>query len=465
MPIGELAMLLAAFIYAITAVLDKLMTRSFLPLPLSALAVTGGSLFALVIMFITGEASKLPDTPVAYLALSAAGSVLALCIGMPLYFRFLTSVDVSKASPIMSGLQALLAVFIGLVLLGEDSSPLRLAGIAAIVVGMYVLTFSQRRQAEGSEAKWLGLKGMLVLLFIVATWTGGTLLQKLAVDEAGAVLVNAVRLVPVVLFLSMMATTNMDFLLGSDTRVPSRSPKSLRRRRRTSSGLRRPGAMANLFYRPRMLHVPYWARRRAPRQPAVRHIPARIRPPVYWEQLDSLGEGIRALGGEFVQVEGGRGRGGLRYRIDLPGAYAPEATLTAMPEVAAARWTGQWARTQRVEIALHPPDEKVRVGLGPPLGGGGPLIGVGRVRIMKMGRRSFLPVLLPVVSGALSMGLASFLMLVALKEVGLAVTQVLMSTQLVWIALMSAFVLRERLGWKTMAGIGATVVGVVLVVL
>ena len=139
-------MLLAAFIYAVTAVLDKLMTRSFLPLPMSALAVTGGALFALVLMFITGEASKLPDTPVAYLALSAAGSVLALCIGMPLYFRFLTSVDVSKASPIMSGLQALLAVFIGLVLLKEDSSALRLFGIAAIVVGMYVLTFSQRRR-------------------------------------------------------------------------------------------------------------------------------------------------------------------------------------------------------------------------------------------------------------------------------------------------------------------------------
>ena len=465
MPVGELAMLLAALIFAVTAVIDKLMTRRFKPLPMSALAVTGGALFAVMLMFVTGQASKLPDTPVAYLALSAAGAFLALCIGMPFYFRFLTSVDVSKASPIMSGLQALLAVLIGLVILQEDSSPLRVAGIGTIVVGMYVLTFSQRRQVEASQAKWLGLKGILFLVFIVATWTGGTTLQKLAVDEAGPILVNAVRLAPVVLFLSMIATTNMDFLLGSDTRTPSRSPKSLARGRRTSSRQRRSGPMAHLFYRPRMLHVPYWAKRRAPRQPALRHIPARIRPPVYWEQLDSLGQGIRALGGDFVQVERGRGRGGLRFRIDLPGAYAPEATLTAMPEVAAARWTGQWAGTHRVEIALHPPDEKVRVGLGPPLGGGGPLIGTGRVRIMRMGRRSFLPVLLPVISGALSMGLASFLMLVALEKVGLAVTQVLMSTQLVWIALMSAFVLRERLSWKTLAGIGATVAGVVLVVL
>lgn len=465
MPVGELAMLLAAFIFAMTAVADKLMTRRFKPLPMSALAVTGGALFALALMFITGQASNLPNTPTAYLALSAAGSVLALCIGMPLYFRFLTSVDVSKASPIMSGLQALLAVLIGLLLLQEDSSPLRLVGIGAIVAGMYVLTFSQRRQVEADQAKWLGLKGVLFLVFIVATWTGGTTLQKLAVDEAGAVLVNAVRLMPVVLFLSMMATMNMDFLLGSDTRVPAPSPKSLSRRRGARPCRRGSGAMAHLFHRPRLLHVPYWAKARAARQPTMRHIPALIRPPVYWEQLDNLGEGIRALGGEFVQVEKGRGRGGLRFRIDLPGVYAPEATLTAMPEVASARWAGQWAGAYRVEIGLHAPDAKVRVGLGPPLGGGGPLIGAGRVRVMKVGGRSLLPALFPVISGGLSMGLGSFLMLVALERVGLAVTQVLLSTQLVWIALMSAFVLRERLSWKTLGGIGATVVGVALVVL
>ncbi len=464
MPVGELAMLLAAFIFAVTAVIDKLMTRRFKPLPMSALAVTGGSLFALLLMFVTGEASKLPDTPVAYLALSAAGAFLALCIGMPFYFRFLASVDVSKASPIMSGLQALLAVLIGLLLLQEDSSPLRLAGIGTIVVGMYVLTFSQRRQVEASQAKWLGVKGVLFLVFIVATWTGGTTLQKLAVDEAGPILVNAVRLAPVVLFLSMMATANMDFLLGSDTRARSRSPRSLAgRRSRTEQQLS--SAMNQLFRMPRLLHVPYWAKARAPMQPAMRHIPARIRPPVYWDRLDSLGESIRALGGDFVQVERGRARGGLRFRIDLPGAYAPEATLTAMPEVASARWTGQWAGNQRVEIALHPPDGGIRVGLGPTLGGAGPMIGSGRVRVIKFGSRSVLPILFPVLSGSLSMGVASLLMLVALDRVGLAVTQVLMSTQLVWIALMSAFVLRERLSWKTLAGIGATVLGVVLVVL
>ena len=459
-----MAALLSAFIFSMTAVVDKLMTRRFKPLPLSSLSAAGGAVFALILMFLTGDASKLPDTPVAYLALAVAGSVLGLCVGMPLYFRFLASVDVSKVTPLTSGFQTLLAVLIGLTLLGEDSSPMKLIGIAAIVIGIYSLTFSQRRQVEASQARWLGPKGMLFMVFIVSTWVVGTALQKLAVDEVGSVIANAVRLAPVVLLLSMMATYDMDFLLGSDTRVPSRSPKSLAARRRRRAR-QRPGPMSHLFRMPRLLHVPYWARRRAPRQPAMRHIPALIRPPVYWEQLDRLEESLRQIGGSLEQVERGRARGGLRYRIDLPGAYAPEATLTAMPEVAAARWTGHWAGMQRVEIALHPPDERLRVGLGPPFGGGGPLIGAARVRVMKVGGRSYWPILAPVINGALSMGIASLLMLVALDRVGLAVTSTLMSTQLLWIILLSSLLLRERLGLKTLMGIAATAAGVVLVVL
>ena len=93
------------------------------------------------------------------------------------------------------------------------------------------------------------------MLFIVSTFVGSIALQKIAVDEVGSVIANAVRLAPVVLLLSMMATYNMDFLLGSDTRVPSRSPKSLavRRRRRAQQ---RPGPMSHLFRMPRCSMFP-----------------------------------------------------------------------------------------------------------------------------------------------------------------------------------------------------------------
>ena len=56
-------------------------------------------------------------------------------------------------------------------------------------------------------------------------------------------------------------------------------------------------------------------------------------------------------------------------------------------------------------------------------------------------------------------------MLIALERTGLAIAFVLSSTQLLWIAMLAAIFLRERLTRKTMFGIVTTAVGVALVVL
>ena len=156
-------------------------------------------------------------------------------------------------------------------------------------------------------------------------------------------------------------------------------------------------------------------------------------------------------------------RGGLLYYIELPGSYAPEATLTAMPEVAVARWTGHWPGTHRIEIALHPPSSLDVIGLGDRHTVSGAI--ASRIRVLKLDEGPYLQLLIPVINGSFSMGVASLLMLVALDRVGLALTAVLSSTQLLWITLLSALVLRERLNWKTFFGVGATTTGVVIVVL
>ena len=82
-----------------------------------------------------------------------------------------------------------------------------------------------------------------------------------------------------------------------------------------------------------------------------------------------------------------------------------------------------------------------------------------------MEKVSFLPYLIVIINGCFSLGLGSLLMLVALQKTGLAVTAVLGSTQLLWIAILSSIALRERLTIKTIGGIGMTAIGIVLVVL
>ena len=54
--------------------------------------------------------------------------------------------------------------------------------------------------------------------------------------------------------------------------------------------------------------------------------------------------------------------------------------------------------------------------------------------------------------------------MIAVEKAGLAVAFTLSNTSLLWIALMSPLFLRERLSWKTIAGVVVTLVGVIMVV-
>ncbi|MEE9198566.1 MAG: EamA family transporter, partial [Dehalococcoidia bacterium] len=163
MPAGELAALAAAIIFSFTAIVDKFMTRRFRPITMVSLSAMGGALFALVLVFALGKTSEVPDAPLSALLLSVAGGVISIGIGFPLYVVFLRSVDVSKASPLSSGFFSLFSLLAGLLLLGEDLSPLTLVGISTILLGVYLLSIAQRKQSESKQAQWLGIKGILFL--------------------------------------------------------------------------------------------------------------------------------------------------------------------------------------------------------------------------------------------------------------------------------------------------------------
>ncbi len=467
MPVGELAALLSALTFSFTAVVDKLMTRRFKPLTLGALSALGGTIFSLVLLFALGKADELPDAPVGSLLLSAAGGIISIGIGMPLYLRFLRSVDVSKAAPMTSGINTLLAVLVGLALLGEDASIITLLGIGAIMTGVYMLSFSQRRQADTGQAQWLGFRGLVFLVFVVSFWVTGTSIQKIALEEVDVITANTVRLGAVFLVLSVLASTNLTAVLGHEKasaaqgnrgrrhQTPAtRKAKSTAARRRDGFRLRPWGHWA---------HIPHPRLRRHHSAGEIRRVPVRIRAPVYWDQVDNLVDSLSKIGASFQQMEKRGARGGMLYNLYLPWTYAPEEALAAMPEVAAASRVGHWPGSHRIEVVLRSPPtiedlwagngERATHTLTP------------SIRQLRLEEVSFLPYLIVIINGCFSLGLGSLLMLVALQRTGLAVTAVLGSTQLLWIALLSAIALRERLTIKTIGGIVMTAIGVVLVVL
>ena len=206
---GELLALASALTFSFSSIIDKFLTRRLAPFSLTTLISLGAAIFMLAVMFGSGKAGEIPDVPITSIVMSISGGVLSLGIGYSLYLYFLTSVDVSKTAAISQGIFSMLAILSGLVFLGDDFSPLVLAGIPAIMIGLYALSLSQRGDTTSTEAPWLGFKGMLFMGLVASFWVAGFSLQKKALEDLPAVVANGLRL-PVV-FLVVAAISSFGF--------------------------------------------------------------------------------------------------------------------------------------------------------------------------------------------------------------------------------------------------------------
>ncbi len=370
MPVGELAGLAAAVTFSVTHSMDKVLSRRFPPITMAFLESLGGALFAASLALIMGKAQEIADAPLDALLLSIGGGVLSVGVGVPLYLIFVRSVDISKASPLSGGLYALLALFSGVVFLGEDLSPVTYVGVFSIVAGVYMLSLAQRKQSGSAQEKWLGPKGLIFLILVVSSWVIGTSLQRVALRELDVFIANWVRLTAVFIVLGMLA------LLGSRTQLG-----------RVLSG------------------APPATEEASSRTPANDSLAAR---PII-----------------------SRGKLGLRA----------EMQMARLETTGSATLTGSHHRNPR----------------NPRLATAGTQVSVGNMPLVSY--------LILVLNGLFLFGVGSLLMLIALKNTGLAVTAPLLTTELLWITLISFLALRERITLKTIAGIMMTSAGVVLVVL
>ncbi|MFQ5933330.1 MAG: EamA family transporter, partial [Dehalococcoidia bacterium] len=462
MPTGELAGLGSAITMSFTSLVDKSMTRRFTPLRLASLGTFGGTVFAVFLLLVLGKAGDFPDAPLDSLLLSIAGGVISLGVGFTLFLLFLRSVDLNKAAPLSNGLSALLSVLSGVIILGEDLSPVTLIGIATIMVGLYMLSFFQRRESGTVQAQWLGVKGMLFLVFVTSLWVLGMSLQTVALRDLDVFIANAARLFVVFAFLTTLATIGLDKYLVPRSRVdapaggPDPGPEAVEAGM-TGSGRKNRNGLSQLasekIQRAPIPDLTMSAGRRGRRRVALQ-----VLGPVSSAQIEELEAELSRVGVAVYQ-EGWHGDGhGVSLYMDLPRAVSPEATLAGIPAVAAARKVGRWPLPRRIELTLRGTSMPASATEAQPEAARG--VSVTQSRAPELGQASFRTHLIPVINGCVSFGLGSLLILIAMEKAGLAIAFTLGNTSLLWIALLSPIFLRERLTFKTLLGVAVTAVGV-----
>ena len=136
----------------------------------------------------------------------AGTSVAVNLVALPLFFRSLAITDLSLALPLAS-LSPLFALGTEYLLLGEVPSPLVIPGVAAIVVGAWVLQVDRARGGLLAPLLALGRdRGARGMLIVAALWSVA------AVADRGAVLASSPSFYNVVFDLSFLAVF-MPFLL------------------------------------------------------------------------------------------------------------------------------------------------------------------------------------------------------------------------------------------------------------
>lgn len=175
--IGEIAALLAAFCWALSAVMYKnvLGKTGYLAANLvrSAFAVL---FLILVLPFVFNQSSIL--APNEYLIL-AIGGITNLVIGDTLYFIGLKKVGVCQAQPISSS-YPLYVMFFAAIVLGESLTSAVLVGTPMIVVGIIVISLGGNQENCDTSDSSSRIKGLVASVAAALFWSVGLTCYKFA---------------------------------------------------------------------------------------------------------------------------------------------------------------------------------------------------------------------------------------------------------------------------------------------
>jgi uncharacterized membrane protein len=148
----------AALLHALWNVLLK---RSEDPLATAARAMGWGLLAATPLALAGWWSTGGPTPPLPAVALAAASAVVEL-----LYFNFLSAAyrrgDLSTVYPVARGTAPLIAVAIGLVVLGERLQPAGYVGVALLVAGIWLV---RRPAGTGPAVRFAALTGVAIATY------------------------------------------------------------------------------------------------------------------------------------------------------------------------------------------------------------------------------------------------------------------------------------------------------------
>lgn len=186
---GEWYSLACGLAWAVAVVLFKKSGESLAPFALSLFKnLLVLPLFALTLLALHGFA--LPPIPAAHLPLILLSGLLGIAAGDTLYFRALNRIGASRTAAAQT-LYSPFVILLAAAFLGERLGPWQLGGVALVLLGIALVTWTRSETAADARQLWGGVALGVFSVFLMAV---GVVIAKPMLEQHDFVWVVTLRI-------------------------------------------------------------------------------------------------------------------------------------------------------------------------------------------------------------------------------------------------------------------------------
>ena len=204
--IGEISALASSLAIAGSAVLSKSLLGKITPLPLQTMRCWFGTIFLVAGCFILGKTTELAHVPWLPTGLTVLSAFIGIAVGDTLYLKTLSLAEVSKAFPVVRGIQILTATLIAILLLDEQVTWTFGIGAILILGGVYLAAFTRAEAKPNPGVRSAGQRTWLLLAATVGIcWALSWCIMKVVLRDVDPLIANTLRVPVAALMLTFLA--------------------------------------------------------------------------------------------------------------------------------------------------------------------------------------------------------------------------------------------------------------------
>ena len=199
--LGVFIALGASLAWAGSSILLKYLSSRIDAISVNTMRLWVGMIALLSLVFVTGRAGDILQTPLLPILMVVASGILSNTIGDTVYIQSLSYLDVSISYPISQSAFPLLTLVAAIFFLNETFTWFNFLGAAFVIAGIFMIVRNNRTTAVSKNT----VKGVVMTLVAAVLWAAGSITLKIGLEKVDTFLAAAIRVTMSAMILTTVA--------------------------------------------------------------------------------------------------------------------------------------------------------------------------------------------------------------------------------------------------------------------